>query len=78
MSNANESAFPSQHMSSTGEPWEPSNGLTKRELFAIEIMAGQAASEGNNGEFWSDDNAMARRAVSRAGALLAELAKVQS
>jgi len=50
-------------------------GLTMRELFAIEIMAGMAASEGNGGEFWSDDEKMAQRAVRRADKLLVELAK---
>lgn len=82
MSNATEQAFPSPGMpyvnTETGIPhdpfaghgwmFDPRAGLTKREHAAIQIMAGM-------GDIGGSSESLAKHAVKRADALLAELAK---
>jgi len=71
MSNANEPAFPHYALDNHGNPLGPtSRGLTKRELFAAMAMQGYKA---NNDVDFSSDEAMARRCVECADALLEEL-----
>lgn len=73
----NEPAFPSSVMrGQDGNYWtEDDGGLTKREYFAALIAAGMCASECEGSYF--QDAKLATRAVVRADALIAELAKAQ-
>lgn len=78
MSNATDSAFPvPRQVREDGEVLayaEP--GLTKREYAAIQIAASMCAGESEADGYWRDET-LAKRAVARADALLAELAKVR-
>lgn len=68
---SNEPAFPNDFT------FPENRGLTKREHIAAEIAAGMCSSESEADGYW-DDEKLAARAVKRADALLAELAKARS
>lgn len=70
---ANEAAFPIPVVEGPGNFVEAQFGLTKRELFAAMVMMGMCASE-SEASYWIDEQ-LAKRAVKRADALLAELSK---
>lgn len=80
-------AFPSQHLNGSGEPYQPADGLTKREYFAGIAMHAEFLSCGQSEAAALDLNnaaalngqtveqRIAVNAIAVADALLAELAK---